>query len=115
MVVGERFSHYLTLKTLRIALRSGHPYLIYLGRPFVSAESDAGRIKARQRQEISLPTNTISAFATPTAARAADQPTNWRTTNIQLIPNNEAENTLQERHLCITLARTPHPVSKFIM
>ena len=26
----------------------------------------------------------------------------WRTTNIQLTPNNEAENTVQERHLCIT-------------
>jgi hypothetical protein len=43
-----------------------------------------------------------SSSATPTAAPAADQPTNWRATSIQLIPNNEAENTVQERHLCIT-------------
>jgi hypothetical protein len=26
----------------------------------------------------------------------------WRATNVPLTPNNEAENTIQERHLCIT-------------
>ena len=37
---------------VKIKLVEGTPYLIYLGRPFVSAESDAGRIKARHHQAI---------------------------------------------------------------
>ena len=39
----------------------------------------------------------------------------WRATNIPLTPNTEAENTVQERHLCITRPRTALPVRKFIM
>ena len=39
----------------------------------------------------------------------------WRVSISPLTPNNKAENTVQERHLCITRPRPALPVRKFIM
>ena len=47
--------------------------------------------------------------------RALASVTKWRAINIQLTPNHEAENSVQERHLCITCVRSPLPVQKFII
>ena len=57
----------------------------------------------------------LCALATPTAARGSSEPINWQGTNIHLIPNNEADNTSQERRLCITRVQTALPVRKLIM